>query len=498
MAKTTHFTVEDLVRSPALQLRVLAGRSGLTRSVSWAHVSELRDPTPWLLGAEMIMTTGMAIPTSGRDQRAYLERLDDAGVAVLALSEGLHVPPLRKEFLEAAEERGMPVLEVPLSVPFIALEQEVAAAVQLDVRQRLGAQLQVFGAIRWLTVENLGIADVFERLERLSGYDLFLCTAQRRPLLPGVRTPSERQALLLPSSSAAPPTVPGGFVLPVQAPGGAAGFLLALARHGSQPAGLAVVQHISTVASLQLTMLQHEREMLRREGAETLAELLAGMLAPEPSRRRLQRAGFLPDAKAVLAVLRGRDGEPNEDALVRRLEEAEIPHLLLRQQNELFVFVPAGDLVTKAFDVDEANYVGSSSPFDPGQSLEVPRREARWSAARARDVGRAYVSYGDDDPAGRWLPENVHELEALANRVLGPAIEYDSTHGSDLVITLQTWMEHNRRSDEAAAALHIHSNTLAYRLRRFADIIGRDLTTTNDLAEIWLALLARRHIGEPT
>jgi purine catabolism regulator len=110
----------------------------------------------------------------------------------------------------------------------------------------------------------------------------------------------------------------------------------------------------------------------------------------------------------------------------------------------------------------------------------------------------AYVSYGDDDPAGRWLPENVHELEALANRVLGPAIEYDSTHGSDLVITLQTWMEHNRRSDEAAAALHIHSNTLAYRLRRFADIIGRDLTTTNDLAEIWLALLARRHIGEPT
>jgi len=40
--------VEDLLRSPALQLRLIAGESGTTRRVAWAHVSELEDPTPWL------------------------------------------------------------------------------------------------------------------------------------------------------------------------------------------------------------------------------------------------------------------------------------------------------------------------------------------------------------------------------------------------------------------------------------------------------------------
>ena len=64
--------IEDLLRSPALQLRLIAGESGTSRRVSWAHVSELEDPTPWLSGAEMIMTTGMAIPGSAERQRAYL------------------------------------------------------------------------------------------------------------------------------------------------------------------------------------------------------------------------------------------------------------------------------------------------------------------------------------------------------------------------------------------------------------------------------------------
>src|SRR5690348_10127445 len=67
--------VEDLLRSPALQLRLIAGEVGTARRVAWAHVSELEDPTPWLFGSEMIMTTGIGVPRAAERQRAYLERL---------------------------------------------------------------------------------------------------------------------------------------------------------------------------------------------------------------------------------------------------------------------------------------------------------------------------------------------------------------------------------------------------------------------------------------
>ena len=181
--------VEDLLRSPALQLRLIAGEPGTSRRVAWAHVSELEDPTPWLFGSEMIMTTGIAIPASAGRQRAYLERLDDAGVACLALSEQLHVPPLTEAFLIAADSRGFPVVEVPLPVPFMAIAQEVAAAVQAGTGQRLNAQLQVFGAVRWLAAGNLSAQEIFARLERLSGYRLYACTTGRGPLLDGVPVP---------------------------------------------------------------------------------------------------------------------------------------------------------------------------------------------------------------------------------------------------------------------------------------------------------------------
>ncbi|UQX89846.1 PucR family transcriptional regulator [Jatrophihabitans telluris] len=497
MTSEQALTVETLLRSPALQLSVIAGESGLDRSVSWAHVSELADPTPWLLGAEMIMTTGLAIPRNGADQRAYLERLDDAGVSALALSEELHVPPLRREFLRAADSRGIPVLRVPLPVPFIAIAQEVAAALQPGVGQRLGAQLQVFGSLRWLTEENLDVAEIFARLERLSGYRLFVCSQQGRPLLPGVRTPDARLLGLLPASPAAPPTVPGGFVLPIQAPGGVAGYLFAQARHGAAPGGLAVVQHVATVASLQLTMRRHERETLRREGAETLAELLGGVLEPPVARRRLSRLGLPLRGMLTLAVLRGRAGDADDASLLRRLDEADLAHLVLRQQDELFVLVPAGLAAQRAFDAVADAFVGSSAPLRTGDSLEIPRREARWAVARARDAGKTHLTYGENDSAGRWLPEDVQALDALVERVLGKAIAYDEGHSADLLTTVRTWMERDRHAESTAAALGIHQNTLAYRLRRFGEITGRDLARTSEFSEVWMALLAQRSIGSP-
>ncbi|MFC7640753.1 hypothetical protein ACFQX6_06870 [Streptosporangium lutulentum] len=188
-------------------------------------------------------------------------------------------------------------------MPFIAVAQEVAAAVQEDAAQRLGAQLQVFGALRWLAAEDLDTVTLFHRLERLSGYAVFLCTPQGRPLLAGVPVPPD--LAVLPSEPDAPPTIPGGFVLPVPAPGGPAGFLVAFERGGARPAGLAVAQHIATVAALQLARARHERETLRREGAETLAELLQDVLDLSTARRRLIRMGLNVEAETVLLVARG-------------------------------------------------------------------------------------------------------------------------------------------------------------------------------------------------
>ena len=477
-------TVGDLLSYPALQLRLLAGEAGLGRSLSWAHVSELEDPTPWLLGAEMIMTVGLAVPRSAARQRRYLERLDDAGVAALAITTQLRTPPLHPEFFAAAEERGMPVLEVPLAVPFITISQEVAAAVNEDTRQRLGAQLQVFGALRWLAEEDLGTTELFARLERLSGYQVFLCTPQGRQLLPGVPPPEDLS--VLPTDPDAPPTIPGGFVLPVTSPGGPAGYLVAFERQGARPAGLVVVQHLATVAALQLAMVRHERETLRREGAETLAELLQDVLDGTTARRRLARLGLPEQAPVVLSVVR----DIPDETLSRALDDH--PHLMLRRGEDRYV-LSTPDAVTAVGGLPGIA-AGVSRPFAPGESMRVAQREAVWAASRAAESGRPLVHYGDD-ATGRWLPADRQALGPLIEHVLGEVLRYDAAHGSHLLVSVRTWMERDRRNEEAAAVLHIHPNTLAYRLRRFSELSGRDLSSTAEFTEVWLALRAAGQLG---
>jgi purine catabolism regulator len=479
-------TVEDLLRSPALQLRLIAGGPGTARRVAWAHVSELADPTPWLSGSEMIMTTGIAVPRGAERQRGYLERLDDAGVACLALSEGLHVPPLTRAFLAAADTRGFPVVEVPIPVPFMAISQQVAAAVQGDTGQRLNAQLQVFGAVQWLAAGNLSDREIFARLERLSGYALYACTRQRAPLLEGVPVPPPECADLIPGTVTSPPTVPGGYVLPVTGPRGTAGYILALESQAAAPAGVSVVQHIATVAALQLSMRAHEREMLRREGAETLAEMLQGLLDQAVVARRLAASGFTPGRGLLLAIVRpGRDAA--DDSVAGALAAARLPCLILRQQDELFVLVHDDQAARAALAAAVDATAGLSRPFPADRPLAVARREAQWALARASEAGRAQVSYGDDR-TGRWLTSETADLHALVRQVLGAVIDYDEAHAGDLVTSVRVWLEHNRQTERAAQALHVHPNTLLYRVRRFEQISGRSLASTESLAEVWLAL----------
>ncbi|WP_193789724.1 PucR family transcriptional regulator ligand-binding domain-containing protein, partial [Nocardiopsis lucentensis] len=52
-------TLGALLRTPRLRLRLLNGEDQLDRRVAWVAVSELTDPTPYLAGGELVLTTGV-------------------------------------------------------------------------------------------------------------------------------------------------------------------------------------------------------------------------------------------------------------------------------------------------------------------------------------------------------------------------------------------------------------------------------------------------------
>src|SRR3954452_1564211 len=117
-------TLQDLLRD--LDLRAAAGESGLAAPVRWVHISELEDPTPWLSGGELLLTTGMQLSDAER-QREYVARLARHKLAGLGFGTGFAHDEVPAALVEAAEAHRFPLFEVPYEVPFIALTEKASA-----------------------------------------------------------------------------------------------------------------------------------------------------------------------------------------------------------------------------------------------------------------------------------------------------------------------------------------------------------------------------------
>ena len=86
-------------------------------------------------------------------------------------------------------------------------------------------------------------------------------------------------------------------------------------------------------------------------------------------------------------------------------------------------------------------------------------------------------------------------LEAISRGLLGPLADYDRRQHGDLVASLRAFLEHNGNWEAAARALAVHRHTLRYRIRRVAELTGRDLDRAGDRVEFWLALQAADVLG---
>src|SRR6267378_7529302 len=103
-------TLAELLRD--LDLGLLAGEANADAPVRWVHISELLDPTPWLSGGELLLTTGIRLETADK-QRKFIRLLADAGVAGLGFGTGFDHAKVPKALLTEAGAAEFPVFEVP-------------------------------------------------------------------------------------------------------------------------------------------------------------------------------------------------------------------------------------------------------------------------------------------------------------------------------------------------------------------------------------------------
>jgi purine catabolism regulator len=109
-----------------LGLTLATGQENAGRTVRWVHSTELLDPTPWLRGGELLLSTGLQL-SGAKVQREFVELLADHEIAGLGFGTGFVHKKVPAALLGAARKRGFPLFEVPYELPFIAVTERVFA-----------------------------------------------------------------------------------------------------------------------------------------------------------------------------------------------------------------------------------------------------------------------------------------------------------------------------------------------------------------------------------
>jgi purine catabolism regulator len=526
-------TVRDLAAEMGLELA--AGQDGADAPVRWVHISELPDPTPWLSGGELLLTTGIQLDTETR-QREFIRLLAGRHLAGLGFGTGFDHPELPVGIVDEATALGFPVFEVPYELPFIALTETAFARLVNEQYEVLQRGIAIHKRLERLVLEERGLDELVRALAAATGGAVAVLSARgetiaakifRRPLpeaaFEQVRDEVRRRGAQMGADGAAAsdggefapdhPDIAGrSLVLPVSTRGrGAPQAWLVAARDAG---GLGdferlILQQAVTVVALELMRQRAMRDTERRLAGDVLAEALTGKLSEGELGARLQPFG-VGRAAAVL-VFAGDDGEPAaraEGDLDRFLADAGVGALVASRERLLCAVIDAAEgvdpvaIAGRARDSLAADHgvlrAAASRPAPVG-SLRRSFHEARCAleaAALANGTSSPVASYRDLGAFQLLLSlQDDHALRLYCDSVLSPLEHASGEYGDELIRSLEAFIEQNGQWEKAARELFCHRHTLRYRIRRVEQLTGRDLASARDRIEFWLALRARELVN---
>lgn len=286
-------------------------------------------------------------------------------------------------------------------------------------------------------------------------------------------------------------------------------------EHEPDPMTVRAVEHASMVVSLELLRVRTAAEVEQRLRGELLSELLSATDA-------------LDDAVLRRAQLLGHDlGQPH-DVIIARINRLPaqsenlfwqraftlVTGLAARHRPRPLVATMREDIVVLWPQVDSAGeemstsahaamihaaivsaaedvHVTVSAAATDGHGYREAYRTVKGALAIAIAAGKlnTVVELEDLGVAGLLLQlDDPSALSSFAARTLGPLQDYDRTHGTELIHTIRTYLGCHQDRKRAAAALHIHPNTLTQRLQRAETLCKVPLSDPSTILQLVTAL----------
>ena len=534
-------TVADVLKEIPLfsSAQVVAGQKGLHRVIRWTHIVDFPDVEPWVRAGDFLLTTAFALKDNPAMQRELIPSLVQKGLSGMAVAIGRYFYEIPPEMTRSADDLAFPILTIPFEIPFVEITQAIHRRIVMEQYDLLEKSFHIHRVLTQLVLQEGDLGAVAESLAKLinrsvtiedTSFHLLAYAAAspeddvRKQTISEGRTPEPVVTYLTaqgffdeirrnPGPRLLPPIPQLGLTLeriiaPIIVGAQLYGYVWIIAANNPlAELDFQAIESATIVAALIITRQQtiYETEQRLKDS------LLNNLIDPDPYHdiasviETFQKLG-LQYGYQVLVLEQVSDKLLDSSRLCALIEAemrtTEQRVTVIHREQRFIVLLGATEAaqgkdaaerllqVTKDEGIALAIGIGSFSR----QATHV--RQCYQQAQEALQIGKT-LSPGQP---GVWVFEDLgflHWLRSLPsdlqsdNRYYGlirAMEEYDQKNDSELLKTLEAYLDHLGNSQQAARVLFIHRNTLNQRLGKIEENWDIDLKNSQTLINLIVAI----------
>ncbi|ARK20508.1 helix-turn-helix domain-containing protein [Sporosarcina ureae] len=443
------------------------------------------------------------------------------------------------------KKEDMQLLEAIAQQAAIALEKSNIYYEEKKTVQQLSRSIETQRNIANLVVNGEGIQSIIDYIYETIGEHIFLfdeigeltASACRTPVTEEMKSEAQRFAKQNEQSPGSPYSVSEitlgrenyqFIALSLQSKMKTLGTLIIVSKDPIGQAEINALEHICTVIMLELVKVQTVSETQQRLQSEFMIKILSGQAMDETLRKQAKNLQFDLNRNYIAVSV----NVENKDKLQHGAISENVINNLLQMTNKYFLGKNSQDaalidhnklgaLFSYPAKLQATNQVGDIKRLALHLQQEIEKtyselditigigrmksnlaaaHESFNEAEKCITFMKSYhfeeraLSYTDLGIQRFILQNSEEELLDFVHEVIGSLIQYEQTRKGDLLQTLLTYFRQNQNIKRTAVALHVHTNTLNYRLKRIEEILSADLTDGQQLFNIQLAGNIYRYI----
>ena len=530
------FTIDDLEG-----LKLVAGVKGIDRKVKWVTILEVLDELAYLDEGDLLVTTGYGLAEDKELQNTLISLLAKKGLAGIAIQPGFSLKEIPVALLLEADKVGFPILYLPKELSFSKFTRHILKHLINHQFYMLEYSQKIYKQLTKLVLNNQGLDSIATSLVTMIERPVHVLDLFYNPLaeafpkenhfeswgnLPEIIrniapfTSFKEQLINLPNNHQVNlvPITTGSEVL---------GYLCVLdPKDSMEEMDSIAIEHSATLAALVILKETAVRETKNSLKEDFIEETLKGVNSPQILAKKAAAFGY-DKSKGYYLVLFNLGNWDLISNFQRETEMYKLKNYLLSSiehciskygfrymykfsQEKILLLLQVSnqkelshvqELTQEIMNTIKNKYedisiiAGLSNYYSKLESLSLAYHEASRALDLAKINNKAITLFSDIEVYNLFYEISKQDSsQSFFRDKLGFLIEYDTKNSSELVITLEHFLNCNGNLQETSASLYVHRHTLRCRLQRIREITGLDPLASEDRLKLHIALMLSKII----